>query len=153
MKKSIKQKNSSLRRLIKLTDLQQDRQREKERRHILTISGLSLGNITKDNTDMQRKKWHYEINLTAQTKWANFLKNMNYQNSFKNRKIAPNSPIVLKEIEFKVENLPRNKTQSPVSISGEFYQTFIEELILILQKLFHKIEKKGLFQNHYKKPT
>lgn len=44
-----KTKNSFLRRLIKLIDLQQDWQREKT--HIINISVI-LGNITKDSTNM-----------------------------------------------------------------------------------------------------
>ena len=47
-----------------------------------------------------------------------------------------NNPQTLK---LKLKNLPENKSPGPDSITGEFYQTFREELMLILLKLFQKI--------------
>lgn len=89
----------------------------------------------------QQLRWQWQIPCKTQTTKAH------------TKRDNLSSLISIKEIEFSVKDLPTKKNPGSSVFTGYFYQTFKEETITILYKLFCKIEKEGIFPNLFHKAS
>ena len=131
--------------------------KEKREKNQINKTRYEKGEVTTDNAEIQRIIRNYYEQL-----YDNKMYNLEEMDRFLEKSNLPrlnqveieiiNNPVTCTEIEAVIKNLPKNKTPGSDTFSGEFYQTFREELMPILLKLFQKLQKKEHFQTHSTRP-
>ena len=64
-----------------------------------------------------------------------------------------NRPITKTEIEIVIKKFPTNKSPGPDDFTGDFYETFIEELTPTLLKILQKISEDEILPNSFNETT
>ena len=78
-----------------------------------------------------------------------FLENFNLLRLNQEEIEIMNKSIANTEIKTGIKNLLKNKSPGPDGFTGEFYQTFREELMPIFLKPFQKIAEEGILPNSF----
>ena len=111
-----------------------------------------------DTTEIQRIIREYYENLYANKvdnieETDNFLENYNLPTLTQEETQNLNRSITSNETELVIKKLPKNKTPGPDGFTSEFYQTYREDIIPILLKVFQKTEEEGIIPNSSMKLT
>ena len=116
------------------------------------------GEVTTDTAEIQRVMRDYYKQL-----YANKMDNLEEMDKFLEMHNLPrlnqeeieniNRPITSTEMETVIKNLPTNKSPGSDGFTGEFYQTFREELTPILLKIFQNIAEGGTLPNSFYEAT
>ena len=124
------------------------------------INGITneKGEVTTDTAEIQRimrdyYKQPYANKMHNQEEVDRFLEKHNLLRLNQEEIENINRPITSTEIESVIKNLPTNKSPGPDGFTGEFYQTFGEELTPMLLKLFQNIAEGGTLPNSFYEAT
>ena len=116
------------------------------------------GEITTDTAEIQRiirdyYKQLYANKMDNHEEMDKFLERYNFPRLNREELENINRPITSNEIETIIKNLPANRSPGLDGFTGEFYQTFREELTPILLKLFQKIAEGKTIPNSFYEAT
>ena len=131
---------------------------ENLRRKCILELELKKEKLTTDMAEIQRIMRDYYKQL-----YANKMDNLEEMDKFLERYNLPrlnqeereniNRQITSTEIETVFKNLPTNKSPGPDGFTGEFYQTFREQLTHVLLKLFQNRAEGGKLPNSFYEAT
>ena len=116
------------------------------------------GEVTTDTAEIQRIMRDYYKQLYVKKmdnleEMDRFLEKCNLPRLNQEQIENMNRPIISTEFKTLIKNLPTNKSPEPDGSTGEFNQTFREELAPTLLKLFLNIAEEGTLQNSFHEAT
>ena len=112
--------------------------------------------MTTDTKEIQRmvRKYYEDANkLDNLDKMDKFLETYNLPKRSQEESENLNGHTTPSEIEAVLKKLSTNKSPRPDGFTGEFYQTFKEEITPILLKLFQKFKRREDSQAHFTSPA
>ena len=119
---------------------------------------MEKGEVTTDDAEIQRNIRDYYVQL-----YGNKMDNLEEMDRFLEKFNLPklnqkeieimNNPITSTEIEAVIKNFPQSKSPRQDGFTGEFYQTFREELMPIFLQLFQKTAKERTLLNSFYEAT
>ena len=118
-----------------------------ERREITTDTKEIQSTVRKYYEQLHANKLQYLEEMDKFLESYNIPKENQEESENLNRQIIPS------EIKAVIKKLPTNKSPGPDGFKGEFYQTFKEELMPLLLKLFQKWKRREAFQGHSMRPA
>ena len=154
-----KTKNWLFEKINKMTNLQQDSSRKKEKNQINKIRNEKR-EVTTDNAETQRVVRDYQEQLYGKKvdsleEMDRFLEKFNLPRLNQEEIEIMNNPITSTEIEAgikkKKKKFPKIKSPGPDGFTGKFYQTYEEEIMPVLLKLLQKIAEEGPLTNSFYK--
>ena len=117
---------------------------EKKRKNQINKIRNEKREVTTDRAEIQRIIRDYYEQLCGNKmdkleEMDRFLEKLNFPRLNQEEIEIMSNPVTSTEIEAVIKNLPQNKSPGPDGFTGEFYQTFRDELMPSLLKLFQKI--------------
>ena len=134
--------------------IQKKKKKERKRENQMNKIRNEKGKITTDNAEIQKIIRDYYEQL-SDNKMDNLeemdrvLEKFNLPRLNQKEIEIMSNPIRSTEIKAVIKSLLINKSPGLDGFTGEFYQTFREELMPILLKLFQKISEEGTLLNSF----
>ena len=118
--------------------------KEKREKNEINKIRNEKGEVTTDNAEIQRiiRDYYeqlYGYKMDNLEEMGRFLEKFNLPRLNQEEIEIMNNPITSTEIEAVIKKSPQNKRPGPDGFTGEFYQTFREELMPILLKSLKKL--------------
>ena len=140
-----------------MTNLYPDSSRKTGKNQINKLRN-EKGEVTTENAEIQRIIRDYYEQLYGNKmdnldEMDRFLEKFNLTRLNQEEIQIMNHPITSTEIKIVIKNLSKNKSPQPDAFTGEFYQTFRQQLMPILLKLFQKTAEEGTYPKTFYEAT
>ena len=123
-------------------------QQNKNEKGEVTVNNIEIQRIIRDYYEQL-----YDNKIDILEEMEGYLEKFNLPKLNQEEIEIMNNSTTSTEIESVIKNLPKNKSSGLDGFTEEFYQTFREELMPILLKLFQKVAEEGTHPNSFYEAT